>query len=279
MTDALTQVVVWLNAIANALGRWLLAPIAVLPGWLSATLVGMVTGVLLLLMFKYTSSQAAIKRVRNDINANLLTLKLFKESALVALGAQGRLLVGAFRLFVLALVPMAVMMTPVTLLLGQLSLWYQSRALQVGQEALVVVTLHAIDPMPEVQLQPTDALEIAIGPVRVPSKHAVYWNVKAKQDGRHDLTVTVDGQSYVKEVVVGDGMARVSKLRPGWSWSDALLNPAEQPFAADAIVQAIEFDYPARSSWTSGADWWVVYWFAISMLTALALRRALGVNV
>src|SRR5689334_24491944 len=125
--DFLVQLVVWLNGMANALGRLLLAPVGVSPGWLSATVIAAVTGVLLLAVFKYTSNQRAIKRVRDDINANLLALKLFKESAAVALQAQGRLLVGAARLFVLALVPMAVMAVPVTLALGQLSLWYQQR--------------------------------------------------------------------------------------------------------------------------------------------------------
>jgi hypothetical protein len=119
--DFLAQFVVWLNGPANALGRLLLAPVGVSPGWLSATVIAAVTGVLLLAVFKYTSNQRAIKRVRNDINANLLALKLFKDSAALAVTAQGRILWGAVRLLVLALVPMALMSVPVLLILGQLS--------------------------------------------------------------------------------------------------------------------------------------------------------------
>ena len=97
MTDALVHTALWLNTIANALGWLVLAPIGVLPGWLSATAVSTVTGVLLLAGFKYTSNQAAIKRVRDQINADLLALKLFKDSARVALEAQGRILRGRKR--------------------------------------------------------------------------------------------------------------------------------------------------------------------------------------
>ncbi len=89
MTHVLAQVAAWLSAASNALGRFLLAPVGVLPGWLSATIVAAVTGVLLLAVFKYTSDQGAIKRVRNDINAHLLALKLFKDSTRVSLRAQG----------------------------------------------------------------------------------------------------------------------------------------------------------------------------------------------
>src|SRR5438093_12939173 len=114
--DVVAQLVVWLNAVANVFGRWLLAPIGVLPGWLSATIVAAVTGVLLLVVFKYTSNQRAIKRVRDDIKAHLLSLKLFKENPWVAVRAQGRILRGAQRLSILAIVPMLVMALPASLL-------------------------------------------------------------------------------------------------------------------------------------------------------------------
>jgi hypothetical protein len=279
--DALTRLIVGLNAVANTLGEWLLTPLGVLPGWLSATAVAAVTGVLLLVVFKYTSNQSAIQRVRDDIDANLLALKLFKESAPVTVGAQGGLLLGAGRLFVLALVPTAVMLVPVTLLLGQLSLWYQQRPLRVGEEAVVTLALNgdAGAPFPEVSLRPTDAVETTAGPVRVFSKREVCWNIKARENGYHRLAFEVGAQGADKELAVGDGYLRVSARRPGWVWSDALLHPAEGPLAPDSPVRSIEIAYPPRSSWASGTDHWVIYWFAVSLAVAFCFRRVLGVNV
>jgi hypothetical protein len=303
---AVTRVIVWLNAAADALGEWLLAPIGVLPVWLSATVIAAVTGVLLLLAFKYTSAQQAIKRVRDDITANLLALKLFKENPRVALHAQGRLLLGAGRLLVYALVPTLVMAVPVTLILGQLSLWYQERPLRVGEEAVVTVRLNgdADAPLPEVSLGPTDAVETTVGPVRVLSKREVCWNVKARESGYHRLTFQVGGQAVDKELAVGDGTMRVSARRPERAWSEDLVYyPAERPFGPDSPVRAIEIDYPHRTSlrtgaepwwlaWFSGlvraADWvggffglpgWPVYWFVVSLIVAFCFRRVLRVNV
>jgi hypothetical protein len=281
MMDVLAQLVVWLNAGANALGRWLLAPLAVLPGWLSATIVAAVTGVGLLAVFKYTSNQRAIKRVRDDVNAHLLALKLFKDSASVAVRAQGRVVAGALRLMVLALVPMAVMTVPVVLVLGQLSLWYQQRPLRVGEEAVVTVQL-AGDPgaaFPEVSLYPAEWVEATVGPVRVFSKREVCWNVKAHQDGCHRLEFQVGGQVIDKELAVGDGFMRVSARRPGWRWADALMYPWEKPFPPNSPVRSIEIVYPPRSSWTSGTDAWVIYWFVVSMVAAFCFRRVLNVHV
>jgi hypothetical protein len=278
--DFLAPIVVWLNSLANALGRWLLTPIAFLPGWLSATLVAAATGVLLLVIYKYTSNQRAIKQVKDDIKANLLALKLFKDSASVALRAQGRILLNAVWLLVFAVVPMLVMVVPVLLILGQLALWYQSRPLRVGEEAVVTLKLNgnAESTSAEARLQPTDAIETIVGPVCARSKGEICWNIQAREKGYHRLVFQVGAVTGEKELAIGDGFLRVSTLRPGWRWSDALLHPWEKPFGPDSPIQSIEIDYPERSSWTSGTDWWVVYWFAVSMVAAFCFRGLLNVN-
>ena len=68
--NLLAQIVVWINILTNALAGVLLAPVAILPGWLSNTIISAVVGVLLLIIFKYTSNQNAIGKVRDSIKAN-----------------------------------------------------------------------------------------------------------------------------------------------------------------------------------------------------------------
>jgi hypothetical protein len=274
------QLVAWLNVVANALGM-ALTPIGVLPGWLSVTIVAAVTGVLLLLVFKYTSNQEGIKVVRDDIKANLLALKLFKDSARVAVRAQGRLLIGAVKLFVLALVPVAVMTIPVTFFLSQMALWYQQRPLGIGEDAVVTLQLNGDPavPMPEVRLQPLPAAEVLIGPVRVQSKREVCWNLKIREAGYHRLSFQVGDQAVEKELAAGSGFMKTSPERPGWDWYDLLMNPLEKPFPLDGPVRSIAIDYPERSSWTSGTDYWVIYWFFVSFVTAFCFRRVFNVNV
>jgi len=279
--DVLARVAVWLNAVANAMGGPLLAPVAVLPGWLSATAIAAVTGFVLLGVFKVASNQRAIQRARDDISAHLLALKLFKESISVTLRAQGRILMGALRLLVLAVVPMLVMVVPVSLLWGQMALWYQSRPLRVGEDAVMTLKLNGKPgaSWPDVRLRPTDAVEVTAGPVRVLSKREVCWSLRARQSGYHRLILEVDGQSIDKELAVGDGYMRVSTQRPGWCWSSILLHPSEQPFRPDSLVRSIRIDYPERDSWTSGTDRWVIYWLAASVVAALCFRPWLRVHL
>jgi hypothetical protein len=279
--NVLTQVVVWLNRLADLIGGVLLAPIGLMPGWLSATLVAAVTGVLLLLAFKYTSNQRAIKIVRDDIKANLLALKLFKESTSVALRAQARVLAGAFWLMVYAIVPMLIMVIPVCLILGQLGLWYQARPLRVDEEAVVSIQLNTQDQTAwaDTCLQTMDVVKVIAGPIRIPSKSELCWKVKAQKPGYHELGFRVGKATYHKELAIGDDIMRVSQMRPGWNWTDALLHPCEPPFRPDSPVRAIKVDYPERSSWTSGTDSWVIFWFIASMVAAFGVRPWMNVNI
>src|SRR5262249_11879058 len=148
---------------------------------------------------------------KDDIKANLLALKLFKDSTSVAIRAQGCILLAAFRLLVLALLPMLVMMVPVILILGQMALWYQSRPLQVGEEAIVTLKLNGnFEPAgaqwtsrqepgygslwPDVHLEPADGFEATSRLVRVRSKGEVCWNIKARDQGYHRLMLQAGDQ-------------------------------------------------------------------------------------
>jgi len=278
--NVLAQIVVWLNEAANALTSRLFAPIGYLPGWLSLTIIATITGIVMLVIFKHTSNQGAIKATRNDIKANIYALKLFKDNVGVTIRSQGRIFLGVVRSLFLSLVPMLVMALPITMLWSQLALWYQARPLRVGEEAVMTLKLNGPteSPWPKVDLQPTKAVEVTVGPVHVRSQRELCWNIRALTAGEHRLEFQVDGKPIDKELAIGDGFAKVSLLRPGWSWWDALVNPEEQPFNPQSPVQSIDIVYPKRSSWTYGSNTWVFYWFIVSMVVAFFCGKLLGVN-
>ena len=104
------------------------------------------------------------------------------------------MIVGAFRLMLLAVVPMLVMALPVTLLLSQLGLWYQRRPLRVNEEAVLTVALggDAKAHWPEVRLRPTDGVSVDVGPGRVRSQREVCWRIKGNNAGLQRLVFDID---------------------------------------------------------------------------------------
>lgn len=279
--DFLAQLITWINVITNALGKYAFGIIAILPGWLSNTIISAVTGIILLFVFKHTSNQKAISKVRDSIKANTLALKLFKDSISVTLKSQGQVFKGAILLLIFALVPMLVMIVPVSLLLSQLGLWYQAKPLMSGQEALVTVQLSGKtdSPWPNVNLQPSSAADVTVGPVRVFSKRQVYWKIKAKENGLHNLIFNANEQQVKKQLALGQGFMRISLLRPSWNWGSILLHPMEKPLKSDSIIQSISIDYPDRPSKTSGTGWWLIYFFIASMVFALIFKPILKVKI
>lgn len=277
----LAQLIIWINVLTNSLGRFLLAPIAVFDGWLSNTIISAVAGVVLLIIFKYTSNQRAIGRVRDNIKAHMLALKLFKDSMSVTLQAQGQIFKGAFLLLVHAVRPMLVMIVPVALLLSQMGLWYQSRPLMVGEESVVAMKLNGTieQPWPDVNIESMPAAEVVMGPVRVLSKREVYWKIKALQSGYHRITFQAGGKKVEKELAIGNEFMRVSAERPGWRWADILLHPAEKPFAPDSVVQSISINYPDRSTQFFGIPLWLLYFIVASVVFGLIFKPFMKVRI
>jgi hypothetical protein len=280
MMDWVAQIIVWVNVLANALGTVLLAPMAAVPGWLSNTIVSMVTGTLLLIAFKYTSNQKAIAKTKNGIKANLLSIKLFKDSVRVALHAEIGVLKGSLCLIVHSLRPMSLMIVPVSLLLAQLGLWYQRQPLSVGEEAVVTVTLHdsAVSSLSPVTLKPTPAIDVLLGPVRVISRGEVCWTIKARERGHHDLTFSVHDVEFAKSLAIGPGFMRVSPVRPGRHWAYMLKHPAEPPLPLDSVIQSIEINYPERTSWGASTDSWLIFFFGVTTLFAWVAGPGLKVK-
>lgn len=287
MSDLATQLIALLNQIANALGRFLLAPLDVLPGMIGASIVAIVSGVLLLVFFKYTSPQLAIKNVRNGIKAELLALSLFKDSIAVSLTSQRRILQGAMKLILFSLIPISMMAIPVTLLLGQMSLWWEARPARIGENVVVTLSLRgtARSGWPKIALTSTPGLDVINGPFRVRSRRELCWELQARTAGYHQLVFEVDGRKIEKDIAVGGKFMRVSIRRPEWKWSEMLQHPAESPFLPNDPVESIAVQYPADTLWTEGRyssfvfHSWLVFWFLGSTIAAFCFSGVLKVNL
>lgn len=277
----LIQILTWLNVPMNTIGGFLSGFLSSVPGWVSNTIIAAVAGPILLLVFKYTSNQSAIGRAKNTFKANMLALKLYKDSFGVTMLSLGRVLKAAFLRLGLAMQPLAVIIIPVSLLLAQMGLWYQFRPFVPGEETIITMKLNnsTDSSLPEVTIEPTETIEITTGPIRTPPKGQIVWKVKAGEQGSHKVIFNVDNQKIEKQFDIGAGLMRISPMRPGRQFGNIILYPAEKPFTADSVVQSISIDYPGRVSKISGAGWWMIYFFVVSMLVALIFIPVFKVKI
>lgn len=256
------------------------APLNLLPRWASLSLLSCLVGLIALVVVKYCSNQRAIARVKDDIKANMLAIKLFKDELRVMFQAQRRLIWAALRMQYHMLPPLLVMLVPIVLIAAQMGLRYQWRSLRAGEETLLNVAVADRSDWSNFDLEigKHPGFEV-FDRVRAVEDGAVTWRLKPKRDGVHLIEVTQGGAAFTKELAVGGGVDRVCPVRPGRSFFDRLLYPAEQPFAADSPVQSITVNYPPRESWYAGADWWLLWFLVVSMVFALVLKPVLKVKL
>ena len=259
------------NSAANTVCGLVLAPIAMVPGWLSITIISAVLGIPLFIIFKYTSNQRALTRTIDDIKASLLAVRLYRDNIAVTMKSEARLMLCSVKLFVYSLIPVLIMSIPLSLILAQMGLWYQARPLHLG-DAPVVVNLklnNASEHWPAVTLDARPGARVVAGPMRIASRKEICWTIQPVQDGTHLLKFQVGDQQIVKQLAIGTGFMRVSAKRPGTDAADVIMHPLEQPLSAAGPVASISIAYPARHSFICGTDWWLVWFCIISMISAL----------
>ena len=271
LNPILAPVLAVVNPICTAIGDGVYAVLAPFPVWLGVTILSALAGVAMLLVFRYTSNQTAIRRVKDDIKANLLALRLYKDELRVTFRAQLRLLWAVVRLQRYILPSILLMLPPMMLALAQMGARYQWRPLQTGEQTILRMRFaDEASPIEDPIIEPGPGLVVEAGPV--PGGGETVWRIRAGEPGRHTIRFQVGSAMVEKELVVGEVFQRVSPQRPGPRWTARLLHPTEPPLPRDGPVESIEIHYPGVDSWIYGADWWVLYFLVISLLFAMLVK-------
>lgn len=267
----LSPVLALLNPVCTAVGDAIYGPLGLLPVWLGLTILSVVAGIIMLFAFRYASNQDGIGRAKDDIKANLLALKLFKDDLRVTIQSQLRIMWAIVRLQRYVLTPVILLALPMLLGLAQMGIRHQWRPLLPGEQTLIHLRLeNELASTPDITLEAPPDVDVEVGPI--PGGGELVWRVRGVERGRHILRFRIGRLVVEKELVVGVGFERVSAVRTGHDWSVQLLHPVESPLPSDSPIRAIEISYPSVNSIVCGANYWVIYLFVVSMITALVFR-------
>jgi hypothetical protein len=251
------------------------------PMW-SMTFISAMTGVLMVVIYKYTSNQAEIRKVKDRIKANFVAIMLYKDSIRVLCSSTGHIFLANLRYVRLNLVPLLFMIVPVGLLLVQMNCWYGYKPLEPGESILVQATLTNVTDLmrAELALVAPDVLEVETPPVRIPSKSEVNWRLGAREKGHYQIKVGIHGQEVTKSLIVSDRMQRLSLLRHASDFWDGLLYPGESAIPSSAAVRSVEVGYqPVQMSVFGWEVHWVIPYFILSIVFGLALKGFFKVQI
>lgn len=252
------------------------------PFW-SLSVFSLFTGILMLVIFRYTSDQKGIREAKERIKAHLIEIRLFKDNLGILLSAQKNILFYNAQYLKHAVKPTLFMLVPVAMILIHMDNWFSHRPLTLGEAT--VVSVEALDKenlnLSHIKIEVDKGLEVETPPLRIPEAGEVNWRISASELGEHNVIVSVPGHTFQKKVLVSDRkLTRVSPRMVTSGFWETLMNPGEDPIPEEFMVKRIEVEYPSRSIELFG--WrihWLVVFFILSVSFGLLLKGFLRVEI
>lgn len=239
-----------------------------------------VIGLLIVLVFRYTSNQKELHRAKDQLKAHLLAVRLFQDQLPVVLRSYGRILRGTGRYLRLAFTPLLFVIVPITLLVVHLDRYLGSMPLQPGQQFLVKIQAARSDVLNGISLQVPPGMAISAPPVHIPGENEVVWRVVASRDGAYTINAAADGQTVSKQVAVARDVRRLSPAR--WRnhfWRRWFVSG--EPAIPDAsAIDCIEVQYPPRNIGLAGVEFnWIVLFFVFSIAAGFIFKSVLRIEI
>jgi hypothetical protein len=282
------------NRAMSGLFDLLLRPFEGMSAWVSLLPLSILFTVFALYVFKWTSNQAALDRVKRRIHAGIFEIRLFNDDLRSIARSQFEIVGQVAKQLALTLVPLLWMLIPFAIVIPQLQFRYGYSGLEPGRSTLLEVTMRpesagdapdaAPDPTrpkPGLRLEAPDGVEVETDGLWIPLENEMVWRVAAREPGSYELRFVDDsGFETTKTLVSSDRVVRRSPIKvAAGDWLGQIAYPAESPLPAEGPIERIEVAYPeADVSLLGWRTHWLIAFVLLTIVFAFALRGPLGVT-
>lgn len=242
--------------------------------------VALVTSVLALFIYRWTSNQKAIRRAKEAIRGHLLEVRLYRDEGTVVARALLGMLSNNAKYLLHSLVPVLFLILPVLAILAQLNLWLGYRAPAPGESVILRVKFAGSLPQSDVRLALPEGLRVDAPPLRIASEKEIDWRIRGQEAGNFVVQFQMSGQRYSKMVTFANSRSRVSpKATAEGAWQ-AFLFPGERTLSKGGPVRRIETVYqPAAVPVFGWRMHWLIPFFVLTMIFAFALKGFFRVEI
>jgi len=242
--------------------------------------VSLVVGLLMVVLFGYTSDQKAIGTAKDQLKAHLLAVRLYRDQIPVVMGSYGKILRGTGRYLKLAFKPLLYVIIPITLLMVQIDRYLGQTPLPVNVPFLLSVHMTGSDALNEVTLDLPAEIAMTAPPVHVPADHEIVWRLTGLKEGKYELKIVTAGQSAVKAVCVGSDLPRISTIRLRGQFWQRMFSSAEAALPENSPIESISINYPDRNIEIAGYGMnWIWLFFILSMVAGFIFKELLGIKI
>lgn len=247
---------------------------------LVVVVLSVVIGFLMVVVFRYTSDQKAIRGAKDRLKAHLLAVRLFQDQIQVVLISYWRIMRSTGTYLRLAFVPLLYVSIALIFLIVQADRYLGHTPFQVGQAFLVEAQLADSTVLDQTSLRLPAGMSLTAPAVHVPANNEIIWRVAAEHWGNHDLEIEAGNQTFSKSLEVGGGIERISPKRLRDRWWERVFVSGESALPANSPVQSIAINYPERTINFAWLEWnWIWLFFVLSLIFGFLFKTILEIEI
>lgn len=248
----------------------------------------LVVGLVMVVLFGYTSDQKAIGIAKDQLKAHLLAVRLYRDQIPVVMGSYGKILRGTGRYLKLAFKPLLYVIVPITLLVVQVDRYLGATPIPPNVPFLLTARLNGqsaepatgSDPLNDVTLDLPPEITMTAPPVHVPASNEIVWRLAGPKDGKYEVKITAAGGSAAKTVCVGSDLPRISTVRLRGQFWRRMFTSAEPALPENSPIESIAINYPDRNIDIAGYGInWIWLFFVLSMVAGFVFKELLGIKI
>lgn len=269
-----------LNSAITVIFDLILRPFSGLSPIWGLLVVSFFSGIVMVIIFKHTSNQKAIKGAKDKIGAYLLEIRLFKDDLGLMLNAQKRILRTNLTYLRYSVIPMVIMLGPVVLILAQLGIRYENRPLRPGES--VLVKMKFADPIEDLAIgvEGDDGLRLETPLLHIPDEREVDVRVAAIKEGRHQLTISYGERQTTMPIVVSNQLEKTYSELKKAGFSSLLFTPGQKPLPKESRLESVDILLPKRELSLLGLNMhWLLIFFIVSVVAGYSLKGVFEVEV
>lgn len=266
----------------NDIFRLIFYPFEKLPLLWGLVGISIVTGIGMLVVFRYTSSQKAIKQAKDRVKAHIFELFLYKDNLRIILKALVNILKYNGAYLKQVLIPLFIIIGPMILILVQLNFRYGYRPLRPNESVTLKLKLNRQMKNNDVNvlLDVPDAIVVETPVLRIYDNREFNWRVKGTSPGRYELAFFIEDERVRKSIRVSPNLEMVSPVRVSSNFFKMLFYPTENPLPHESKVESIEVTYPSRDIKIFNRNVpWIGIFFIVSVAAAFALKGMFKVEI
>src|SRR5712664_1007133 len=242
--------------------------------------VSLVVGLLMVVLFGYTSDQKAIGIAKDQLKAHLLAVRLYRDQIPVVMGSYGKILRGTGRYLKLAFKPLLYVIIPITFLIVQIDRYLGATPIPPNAPFLLTVHTTSGDALNDATLGLPPEITMSAPPVHVPSTKEIVWRLVGSKEGKYEVKIAAAGQAAAKAVCVGSDLPRISTVRLRGHFWERMFSSAESALPENSQIESISINYPDRNIEVAGYGMnWIWLFFILSMIAGFIFKELLGIQI